>query len=91
VRVIEVQSFKYGYNPDPIVIKAGEKVELLLTSKDVTHGFGIAELGINVKIPPKKTTTFDFIAKTAGTYHIHCTVFCGLGHANMHGTLLVIK
>jgi cytochrome c oxidase subunit II len=91
VRIIEVQAFKYGYNPDPIVIKAGEKVKLLLTSKDVTHGFGIADLNINVKIPPKKTTTFEFVVKKAGSYRIYCTVFCGLGHPTMHGTLVIIK
>lgn len=91
VRVVEVRSFKYGFNPDPIVVKVGEKVRLLLTTKDVMHGFGIADLEINVKIPPKKTTAFEFIPKKAGTYHIHCTIYCGLGHGSMHGTLVINK
>jgi cytochrome c oxidase subunit II len=91
VRIIEVESFKYGYNPDPIVVKAGEKVKLLLTSKDVTHGFAITDLGINVKVPPNKTTVFEFVPKKIGTYKIYCTVYCGLGHGNMHGTLVVLK
>lgn len=91
VRVIEVQAFKYGYSPNPIVVKEGEKVKLLLTSKDVEHGFGIADLNINVKIPPHKTTVYEFTPEKAGTYEIHCTVYCGLGHADMRGTLIVLK
>lgn len=91
IRIVEVKAFRYGYNPDPIIVKEGEKVRLLLTSADVTHGFGIADLGINIKIPAKKTTVFEFIPKHAGTYHIHCTVYCGIGHGNMHGTLVIIK
>ena len=91
VRVIEVQAFKYGFNPDPIVVKAGEKVKFLFTTKDVAHGFGVTELGINVKIPPNKTTTFEFVPKEAGNYRIHCTIYCGFGHSNMQGALIVLK
>ena len=91
VRIIEIEAFKYGYNPTPIVVKEGEKVRFLLTSKDVMHGFGIADLGIDVKIPPKKTTTFEFTPKQTGTYEIRCTSYCGIGHGNMRGKLIVIK
>lgn len=91
VRIVEVQAFRYGYNPDPIVVKKGTKVRLLLTSKDTTHGFAIADLNIDLKIPPGKVTSFEFVPKNAGTYTIHCTEFCGLGHFNMRGTLVVLN
>lgn len=91
VRVIKVQAFRYGYTPDPIIVKEGEKVRLLLTSKDVMHGFGIIDLNIDVDIPVNKTTVLEFVPKQAGSYHIHCTVYCGVGHSNMHGELIVIK
>ncbi len=89
VRVVKMEAFRYGYRPDPVVVNAGEKVRLLVTATDVMHGFGIAELGINRKLPPGKETVIEFTAPKAGTYSIDCTVFCGPGHGGMEGRLIV--
>ncbi len=89
IRVIRMEAFRYGYRPDPVVVKAGEKVRLLLNATDVTHGFGIAELGINRKLPSGKVTEIEFTAPETGTYTIYCTVFCGPDHGEMEGRLVV--
>ena len=91
VRTVEVKAFRYAFSPDPITVKKGEKVRLLITSTDVEHGFGIRELGINEKIFPDKITTVQFDADKAGVYHIHCTYYCGPGHDEMHGTLKIVE
>src|ERR1700719_1315519 len=41
VKVIEVTAKKYEYNPSPIHVKAGAKVQLKITAVDHTHGFKI--------------------------------------------------
>jgi cytochrome c oxidase subunit 2 len=43
VRVIEVSAKKYEFNPSPIHIKLGTKVQLKLTATDHAHGFKIGE------------------------------------------------
>jgi heme/copper-type cytochrome/quinol oxidase subunit 2 len=91
VREIELEAFRYGYKPDPIVVKKGEKVRILAKSRDVTHGFGIKDLSINARILPDKETTVEFTPKKAGSFQIHCTVYCGPGHEHMHGTLIVLE
>lgn len=91
VRVVPVEAFQYGYDPDPIVVGLGEKVRLELTSRDVTHGFDLQEYGIDETIPAGKKADVSFLADKPGAFHIHCTVFCGPGHGDMHGTLIVRK
>ena len=89
VRVVKVEAFKYDFAPDPIVVGLGEKVRLELESRDVAHGIGIKEYGMDEAIPAGGEATASFTADKAGTFHVHCTVFCGPGHGDMHGTLVV--
>jgi len=89
VREIEVEAFRYGYKPDPIVVKKGEKVRITATSRDVTHGFGVEALNINVQVSPGKPQVIEFTPEEAGEYEIHCTVYCGPGHEEMHAKLVV--
>lgn len=91
IRVIEVKAFQYGFEPDPIVVRLGEKVRLEAISSDVAHGIGIEDFGVNLVVPAEKKETVEFIAAKAGTFHVHCSVYCGPGHGKMHGSLIVIE
>lgn len=91
VRVIEVHAFQYGFNPDPIVVKKGEKVQLRLISDDVTHGLGVSELGVNVVAKADGDGLVEFVADKVGAFHAHCSVYCGPGHGKMHGALIVLE
>lgn len=42
VQVIEVTAKKYEFNPSPIHVKQGARVQLKITATDHTHGFKIA-------------------------------------------------
>jgi cytochrome c oxidase subunit 2 len=90
VRVVNVQAKRYEFIPDPIVVRAGEKVRLQLTSLDVTHGFDLPAYKINLKVEPHKVSTAEFTAGKQGAYPIHCSVFCGWGHPFMKATLVVL-
>ena len=51
-RVIKITAHKFAYEPDRIDLKVGEPVVLELTSKDVTHGFKIPDLGLRADLEP---------------------------------------
>ncbi len=89
VRVIEVKASRYKFEPDPIVVKFGERVRLLVTSTDVEHGLLIDEYDINVAVPVGETKVAEFNADKRGEFHVHCSVYCGPGHAHMHATFIV--
>lgn len=91
IRVIEVKASKYKFNPDPIVVKLGERVRVLATSGDVAHGFAIAEFKINAVIYPGKTAAIEFLADRAGEFVVYCSVYCGPGHKEMRGKFIVRK
>lgn len=88
-RVVEVEAKRYEFVPDPIVVEVGQPVKLEVTATDVAHGFGLEAMDVDVQLPPNDTRTVEFTPEEAGEYHIHCTHYCGPGHSDMHGTLVV--
>jgi len=91
VRIIKVTAMKYKFDPDPVVVRAGDKVRLSVTSLDVEHGLAIAEFKVNLVIPAGKTESIEFLADKAGTFNINCSVYCGPGHSKMQGKLVVLN
>jgi cytochrome c oxidase subunit 2 len=89
LRVIEVKASQYKFEPDPIVVKLGERVRLVVTSADVAHGIAIDDFNVNLSVPEKQTKEVEFTADKKGTFHAHCSVYCGTGHARMHGAFIV--
>ncbi len=91
VRIIEVKASRYKFEPDPIVVKLGDKVRLVVTSADVTHGISISEFKVNLSIPVGKTKQVEFIADKEGKFSAYCSVYCGPGHSRMQANFIVIK
>ena len=52
-------------------------------------GLRFAEPQDNWKIEKDQERVIEFVAERAGTYPFKCSVFCGLGHRGMKGTLVV--
>lgn len=88
-REIKVEAIRFAFNPNIIVVKKDERVRIIAKSKDATHGFGIEALNINQVLPPHEEKVIEFTPDKAGEFHIHCTVYCGVGHGEMHGKLVV--
>ena len=88
VRVIELKASKYKFEPDPIVVKKGEKVRIIASSSDVAHGISIPEFKLSLAIPAGKESTAEFSADK-GTVTSYCSVYCGTGHGKMQGKLIV--
>ena len=80
---------QWSFEPAEIRVKKGDKVVLIIKSLDVKHGFSLSEFGIDAKLEPGKETRIEFQADKAGSFPFRCSVFCGQGHSEMTGALIV--
>jgi heme/copper-type cytochrome/quinol oxidase subunit 2 len=89
VRVVEVEAYKFGFSPENIVVQQGEKVKIVLTTRDVTHGILASDLNINMKVVPGQKSVAEFFADSKGNFPFRCNVYCGSGHSKMKGLIIV--
>jgi cytochrome c oxidase subunit 2 len=88
-RVIDVVAKKFEFVPGEIRVGRGEAVALRFTAPEVPMGFNLADFNLRADIVPGRVTTVQFTADKAGTFTFLCDVFCGSGHEDMSGTLVV--
>ena len=87
--VIKITAKKFEYSHSSIKIKKGIPVILELTSLDRMHGFNCPKLGVRTDIEPGKVSRVRILAQKAGVYEFHCDIFCGDGHEDMYGKIIV--
>jgi rhodanese-related sulfurtransferase/plastocyanin len=80
---------RFEFLPNQIEVTRGTDVKIYLTSIDVTHGFALDVFGINKRIEKGKLTTIEFTPDKVGEFEFHCSVYCGVGHSDMKGKLIV--
>ena len=88
-RAIKVVAKKFVFVPDEIRVKKGEAVVLQFTAPEVPMGFNLADFNVRTDIIPGKVTTLLFTPDKAGSFTFVCDIFCGSGHEDMNGTLIV--
>jgi cytochrome c oxidase subunit 2 len=88
-RVVRITAKKFEYSPAKVVLAKGEPVVLELVSLDRKHGFAAPDLGLRADIEPDHVTRLELTPLKAGTFEYHCDVFCGSGHENMSGEIVV--
>jgi cytochrome c oxidase subunit 2 len=88
-RVIEVVAKRYEFVPSSIDVAQGEPVRIVVSSGDGFHGFGIEAFDISKEIARGETVTIEFTPDVAGEFPILCTGYCGEGHEDMKGVLVV--
>ncbi len=88
-RVVSVVAKKFVFVPDEIHLKQGEAVVIELTATEVTMGFSAPELGIRTDIVPGVPTRVRLTPAKAGRFLFNCDVFCGSGHEDMDGVIVV--
>ena len=90
-KVIKLTAEKFKYSPAEITVKKGEPVVIEVTSEDVKHGFTLPDFGIRTDIKPGSVNRISFTPDKAGQFTFACDVFCGSGHEDMSGTLIVTE
>ncbi|HEY0543897.1 MAG TPA: DUF5777 family beta-barrel protein [Pyrinomonadaceae bacterium] len=90
-QVVEIQmtAHKFDFIPQTFTVQKGQPVKLIVTSTDVEHGFAIKELKINQHIEARQTKVIMFKPEQAGRFRFYCSVYCGDGHEDMTGELVV--
>jgi cytochrome c oxidase subunit 2 len=86
---IRISAKKFEFNPAEVRLKLGQPVILVLTSEDRIHGFKVPDLGLRAEIVPGQETRVALTPEKAGQIVFFCDVFCGDGHEEMGGTLIV--
>ena len=90
-REIHITAKKFDFAPDTITLKKGEPVVLVLSSQDRKHGFNLRGFGIRADIKPGETARLRFTPDKTGKFTFSCDVFCGEGHEDMTGTIVVTE
>ena len=90
-REIHVTAKKFEFTPDRITLKKGEPVVLVVSSQDRKHGFNLRAFGIRADVNPGETARIRFTPNKTGKFTFSCDVFCGEGHEDMTGTIVVTE
>jgi cytochrome c oxidase subunit 2 len=92
-KTFEVVARRFAFEPATIEVTEGDRVRLIVRSADGPHGVEIKEFKVKKAVPRAKPgdspITIEFVASKAGTYPILCSEYCGNGHKDMTGTLVV--
>jgi cytochrome c oxidase subunit II len=89
-RVIEVIAKRFAFEPAEIEVTAGERVRLAVRTADGVHGVEIKKFKVSKEIPRGTAPVMiEFTATEAGRFPIVCSEYCGEGHDDMKGTLVV--
>jgi cytochrome c oxidase subunit 2 len=87
--VVKIVARRFTYSPDEIRLKKGVPVVLEFTTLDVPMGFNAPDFGIRTDILPGTASKLRFTPDKTGTFTFHCDIFCGSGHEEMAGSLIV--
>lgn len=88
-QVVQVTARRFVFTPSEIVVKKGQPVVLEFRSLDFVHGFNVPALKLRADLPPDRITRVRFTPERAGEYAFVCDNFCGDGHEDMHGRIVV--
>jgi cytochrome c oxidase subunit 2 len=88
-RVIHITAKKFEFSPDSITLKKGETVVFEISSEDRKHGFNLHAFGVRSDVLPGQVSSIRFTPDKTGKFTFSCDVFCGDGHEDMTGTVVV--
>jgi cytochrome c oxidase subunit 2 len=71
-------------------VPVNRPIKLTMTSEDVVHDFGVPAFRIKKDVVPGIYTTEWFQAMQTGKFHLFCDQYCGMGHSNMVGWIVVM-
>jgi cytochrome c oxidase subunit 2 len=90
-RVIAITAKMFAYAPAEIVVRKGIPVTLRLMSIDRVHGFNLPDFHVRTTVQPWETSDVTFVPDKIGRFVFACDHFCGDGHDDMSGVLVVVE
>jgi cytochrome c oxidase subunit 2 len=84
---VSISDYKFNLPADGITIKVGEPVKFVVTSSDVTYGFGVfyksGRMLFQIQVLPNYTNEIIWIFDEPGSYTIRSTEYSGPEHSFM--------
>lgn len=95
VQTIDVQAQQFAWSLNSTALPVNKPVMFHVTSKDVTHGFGVYDasgaLIFQQQVMPGYPNDFTYTFRQTGVYTIRCIEYCGFGHPTMIATFVVVN
>jgi cytochrome c oxidase subunit 2 len=89
-RTIDVLARRFTFEPALIEATEGERLRIVVRSGDGPHGFEIKKFKVSKEIARGgEPVVIEFTPDEAGRFPIVCSLFCGDGHGDMKGELIV--
>ena len=93
-KTFEVVAKRFAFEPATIEVTEGDRVRLMVRSADGPHGVEIKRFRVKKAVPRAKPddspVVIEFVASAPGKFPILCSEYCGDGHEEMTGTLVVL-
>jgi cytochrome c oxidase subunit II len=70
-------------------VPVNQNVRIILTSLDVIHSFYVPAFRVKKDAVPGRYTELWFNSMDPGTYQLFCAEYCGKGHSDMLGKIVV--
>ena len=88
--------WKFSYDDgqstnDTLYVPAGQRVRLVMTSRDVIHSFYAPSFRVKQDVIPGRWVNLWLDAAQPGSYPIECAEYCGVAHSNMLGEVRVLS
>ena len=80
----------HGLTSATLMLPKDRSVQLRFTSLDVIHSFWVPQFGQKQDVVPGLHTTLHITPDRLGTFPVICAALCGLGHATMRSTAIVM-
>ncbi len=79
----------WRFHPMEIRVPVGAELNFIATTFDVIHGFHIEGTRVNMMLIPGQISRLTYRFRKPGEYLIICHEYCGAGHHNMYGKIIV--
>jgi cytochrome c oxidase subunit II len=82
---------KTGAETNDLIVPVNTAVRLVMSSRDVIHGFYVPDFRINRDVLPSQYTVVWFKAEKKGVYPVFCSQYCGTKHSQMTRFVRVVS
>mgnify|MGYP001595319788 FL=1 len=90
VQIITLDAGSFFYSVKEIKAKVGDKIKVVMTSKDMMHNFNIDELNVKSAIAKSgEIIEVEFTVDQAGTFEYYCSI--GQHRANGQVGKLIVE
>ncbi len=87
--VAVIDAYNWIFRPSEIRIPVGATVTFRARSVDEYHGLAIMGTPIVISLPKSETSEISHTFAERGEYPVVCSEYCGAGHINMTGLVIV--